>query len=387
MISPGEVVRKAERQYTAVLRAWLSGEVDVLFPMDFPAGRPARQLAKRRGEITALLDRAALEGEAGYRLEMKTVDQRRLGTQTYPTRVVIDTLDDYLAVVRKRTEFRDFCADADRIRARLPALEAWLHEYPHNVIAYAGSWPGLLDVCAYFVENPRPGVYVRELPIPVHTKFIEGHTKVLRLLLDHLLPPDAVDAETTDFARRYGLRDTPSRVRLRLLDGQLEWAYDLRLDDLSLPVAQAAHLLAAHIKPKRVVIVENLINFLTLPPIVGAVGLFGGGFRVSLARDLYWLRECDVIYWGDIDSHGFEILSRLRAIYPHTRSVMMDHDTLDAHREFAVEGPAVTDPAFDHLTDAERIAADFVTAHRLRLEQERLPHAQAVRRLQVSVRQ
>lgn len=35
----------------------------------------------------------------------------------------------------------------------------------------------------------------------------------------------------------------------------------------------------------------------------------------------------------------------------------------------------------------ERAAADFVTAHCLRLEQERLPHAYAVQRLQVAVRQ
>ena len=36
---------------------------------------------------------------------------------------------------------------------------------------------------------------------------------------------------------------------------------------------------------------------------------------------------------GDIDTHGFAILDRLRAWLPQTRSVLMDRDTLLAHRD------------------------------------------------------
>jgi hypothetical protein len=39
-----------------------------------------------------------------------------------------------------------------------------------------------------------------------------------------------------------------------------------------------------------------------------------------------------VYYWGDIDTHGFAILSRLRAYLPQVRSLLMDEPTLLAFR-------------------------------------------------------
>lgn len=376
MISPDEITRKAARKYKAVLRVWLTN--DTLFPMDFPAGRPSKNLSKRRQEIEALMKHAV---SPGYQLEMQTVNKQRLGTQTYPKRIVIETLDDYLAVVRKQTEFRAFTNDVKRIRSRLPGLEDWLCANPYQVIEHTGTWNELLDVCEYFQKHPRPGVYLRELPIAVHTKFIENHTKVLRSLFDALLPPESIDGTTADFNDRYGLRTKPTRVRLRLLDEQLEWAYDLRLDDIAVPVEQAAHLLAAHIKPSRVIIVENLTNFLTLPPMPNTVGLFGGGFRVHVLRDLYWLRECVVFYWGDIDAHGFDILSQLRGIFPHTQSVMMGQDILDAYAPFVVTGSSADTATFAHLTTEERRVANHVEENKLRLEQEHIAHNDAITRL------
>lgn len=381
MIAPEDIVRKAERQYRAVLRAWLAA--DDRFPMTFPLGKPASDLSARRREIDHLRRRSKEALGHGYALEWETVNQRTLGRQTIPRRAVIADLDDYLALIRKRTEFDAFTADAERIRRRLPALADWLSENPHRVIEHHGAWDDLLTVCRYFIDHPRPNVYIRELPIPVHTKFIEGHTRILRDLLDVLLTPSAIDTGKTEFAARYGLRDKPPLIRLRLLEGQLEWEHDLRLDDLSLPVEQAAHLLGDHLRPRRVIVVENLINFLTLPRLPNAVGIFGGGFGVHLLRGVDWLGQCALWYWGDIDAHGFGILSDLRGIFPHTRSVMMDRLTFDAHADYIVTGVSAADVRLDNLAAAERDLAEHVIAHQLRLEQEHIPHDYAVQALRV----
>ncbi len=61
--------------------------------------------------------------------------------------------------------------------------------------------------------------------------------------------------------------------------------------------------------------------------------LWGKGFEVDRAGSLPWLREVAVDYWGDLDTHGFAILDRLRAWLPQTRSFLMDRETLLAHRE------------------------------------------------------
>ena len=384
MMTPQEIGQRAEKRYKAVLQAYLQDAYADVFPLRFSVGKADRDLAKRRKAIEQL--RAGSKEQNGqshgYTLEWSTVNQRTLGTQTLPRKVCIETLDDYLAVVRKRTEFEQFTQDVALIRRRLPGIETWLQANPAQIIENAGHWSDLLTVCEYFIQQPRPQLYIRELPIPVHTKFIEAHTRILRALLDDLLPPDAINTTASSFAGRFGLRDKPILLRLRLLDEQLEWSQGLRVDDLTLPVQQAAHLLSDHLKPRHVVIVENLINFLTLPALPDTVGFFGGGFAVHILRDVDWLQKCDVLYWSDIDAYGFQLLADLRRIVPHTRSVMMDQAIWDAYNAYATEGATLRHATFETLTPAEYQLATTITEANLRLEQEHIPHADAVRALQ-----
>jgi hypothetical protein len=376
MITPAEIVKKAERKYRVVLRAYLNN--DDLFPLEFPVGHLSKNLVERRQQIDDLRQPSKEITGQGYTLEWQTVNRRDLGKQTTPRRVIIETLDDYLSVVRKRTEYQQFVSDVERIRRRFPALEDWMCANPQAVIDFSGYWDDLLLVCDYFVKHPRPNLYIRELPISVHTKFIEQHSRILRDLLDTLLPEDVITPDANNFSQRFGLKTSPPTMRIRLLEEQLDWQYGLRLDDLTLPVKQLAHLLAEHIRPKTVIIAENLMNFLTLPAHPASVGLFGRGFAAQLLADVRWLHQCRVIYWGDIDAHGFQILSDLRKLFPHVRSVMMDQQTLDDHAEYVVEGNRVRVNRFDGLTDAEAVVAQHVLEHNLRLEQEHIPQAYAL---------
>ncbi len=63
------------------------------------------------------------------------------------------------------------------------------------------------------------------------------------------------------------------------------------------------------------------------------VVVWGKGFEVDRVGRLPWLVATAVVYWGDLDTHGFAILDRLRAWLPHTRSFLMDRETLLAHRD------------------------------------------------------
>jgi len=384
MITPAEIVKKAERKYHNVLRAYLNE--DDLFPLEFSVGRLSKNLVERRQQIDELRQRARETTGQGYALEWQTVNRRDLGKQTTPRRVTIETLDDYLAVVRKRMEYQQFVSDVERIRRRFPALEDWMCANPQSVIDYSGQWDDLLVVCDYFLKHPRPSLYIRELPIPVHTKFIEQHNHILRDLLDTLLPADTITPDANDFSQRFGLKTPPPTFRIQLLEEQLDWQYGLRLDDLTLPVDQLAHLLTEHIQPKTVIIAENLMNFLTLPPHPASIGLFGRGFAVQLLADMRWLHQCRIIYWGDIDAHGFQILSDLRKLFPHVRSVMMDQQTLDDHAEYVVEGNRVRVDRFDGLTETEAIVAQHVLEHNLRMEQEHISQAYALIQLEQVLR-
>jgi hypothetical protein len=148
-----------------------------------------------------------------------------------------------------------------------------------------------------------------------------------------------------------------------------------RLSDLSLPAEEFA---ALELVVRRVFITENRTNGLAFPPCRDAMVVFGLGYGLERLAEVGWLRSVDVHYWGDIDTHGFGILNRLRARLPEARSFLMDRPTLEAHRALWGQEPAERRYASDvsRLTAEERALFEDLKLDRLgervRLEQERV---------------
>lgn len=79
---------------------------------------------------------------------------------------------------------------------------------------------------------------------------------------------------------------------------------------------------------RRAIIVENKDTYQAMPAFADAVCVFGSGFAaVRAARLLPFLADCDVVYWGDLDASGFEILSAVRASGIDCMSMLMDRET------------------------------------------------------------
>ncbi|MDZ7768776.1 MAG: DUF2220 family protein [Woeseiaceae bacterium] len=210
----------------------------------------------------------------------------------------------------------------------------------------------------------------------VDTKFIESHRKLLGELLDIVLPDSAVDRSATGvkaFSNRYGLRTEPPLVRFRLLDPALY--IQRRFSDVSLPPEEFAGLKSPL---ERVFITENRVNGLAFPDCPASMVVFGLGYGLQRLSEIPWLRDVDVHYWGDTDTHGFGILNRLRVSLPHARSFLMDRETLEAHRRLWGREPAGGRYTGDtsRLTAAEHalyceLLSDRL-GERIRLEQERI---------------
>ena len=122
--------------------------------------------------------------------------------------------------------------------------------------------------------------------------------------------------------------------------------------------------------------VENEITYLAFPAVEGAMVIFGRGYAVPTLEPLAWLADTELCYWGDIDTHGLAILDRLRQRFPHTRSMLMDHATLLAHRSQWVSEPAPTLATLERLDPEEtRLYRDLIgdaLGPAVRLEQERI---------------
>jgi hypothetical protein len=382
MIRPEDIRRKAENLYPAYLKAWLEGE-ESFFPRIIPAHRvpdPAN-LAAGIDTLRRLRDGSKEVRGFGYTVLWREVNSRRFGRNQFPDRILFETADDYLLFIGRQEEFLTFARAVSRLRAAFPALESWVRAHVQAVIGIAPELDGLLGVLQYLHDYPRPNLFARELPVPVDSKFIERHQGVLRKCLDLVLPPHAVRADEEHFERRYGLRYAEPHLHVRLLDPQLEQELGFPCPELSLPLSTLADL---PVQAATVFVVENKVNLLTLPPLARGFGLGALGKGVTLLRYLPWLGQVPIVYWGDLDVEGFEILSSLRAVFPQTRSLLMDGDTLNHWQRLTTSGTGRQPELPPCLTEAERAAFARCRDHNLRLEQERLPQGEILAALGLS---
>jgi hypothetical protein len=86
-----------------------------------------------------------------------------------------------------------------------------------------------------------------------------------------------------------------------------------------------------------------------------------------------WIAQAQILYWGDLDSHGMRILSLVRQVLPSTESLLMNRQTLTRFAALAGVEPAPFRGEIGYLTPEEAAALRALRHGDLRLEQERIP--------------
>lgn len=373
MLSPADIRRKAQRRYLDFLRAVVRGEEAEFFPLDIPGskGSTRQNFEQLYPALQALLSQAKQQTGSGYSVETHTVNTRHAGAMTMPRRVYFAEEGDFLAFLGKKTEATRFREALAQTREQAPELLPWLEAKPQKLLDALPIWPDVLKVLADFRAHPRPGCFLRELPIAVHTKFIEQHQRLIDEVLSTVLPATHFEAEESHFARRYGLRYDEPLLRLRPLADSVLPELPTYLRDLSLPISQAN---ALTVSAQRIFIVENKQTFLAFPQVKNGLAIWGKGFAVELLRKLYWLREPEIWFWGDLDAQGFQMLHQLRSYFPQTQSLLMDESTFEAFSEFSVAVAPPTPMQLPQLTEAEQAMYQRLlsTLKGNRLEQEHI---------------
>jgi hypothetical protein len=352
------------------------------FPLALKLRRPSpRELGERfegvRAWIEALETGSRSRRGMGYEILWEETRNRQLGRNKTPVGVRVPTRADALAMIGKAAEAARFDAAVQATLVRFPSLRDWLARKPLTLLDHADDWERILDCLGWFRSHLRSGVYARQIDVAgVHTKFVETRKGLLAELLDIVLPAEAIEpsvAGARDFEVRFGLRGKPSLVRFRILDARHAIA---GLTDLSVPVEHFARL---PLRLARVFVVENEITGLAFPPMPNSMVVLGMGHAVGLIAAAGWLADLDVHYWGDLDTHGFAMLERLRASLPRARSLLMDRTTLLAHRPLWTTEEAPHIATLDRLTPEEaKLYADLRydrLGRSVRLEQERISFA------------
>jgi hypothetical protein len=367
-------------QHGKILGRGMTGET--LFPLKLSLRRPdAKAMGQSfetvRGWIRELEENSRSSRGFGYDIEWADINHRQLGRNRIPNRISIPTESDALRLIGKEREGRRFKELAQMTTGKFPALAQWVSRRPFVLIDHAPDWPRVLAVLAWFLDHPRSSLFLRQVDIAgVDTKFIEARKALLSELLDTVLErqdDQPAGAAPQTFEQRYGLRSKLPVVRFRVLDSRIAIA---GLTDLAVPVTDFA---ALKIAARQVFITENEVNGLAFPSFPEAIVVFGLGYGVELLQTASWIAQANVSYWGDIDTHGFAMLDRLRGVFPKARSLLMNRETLMAHRSLWGREEAPCRAALSRLDRDEQMLFDDLVYDRigekLRLEQERVSYA------------
>jgi hypothetical protein len=229
----------------------------------------------------------------------------------------------------------------------------------------ASEWQQIRAFLLWVDRHPTSGLLPRQLPIPgVDSKWFEAHRPLCTALRR------ATAGEETG---GFGLRTLERLLTLRVLDPELRQALG-GLSDFS---AEPAVLGALDWHPRVVIVCENLQCAYSFGGIEGAVVIAKQGYAVDVLARLPWLAPARILYWGDLDTHGFAILNRFRSYFPRAESILMDETTLLENRALWASEPDPNLQLLSLLTVPELFVLNQLRSGEhgvgVRLEQERIP--------------
>ena len=420
MLSVAEARTKARARLSSSMASWAAeatGEVRVEIALKPPTEKQvlsdqaaAADWAGSWRAVRELAGATAAGAPAELEVDWEERSWARVGSQRVPVRLRLMTPDAVAAFVGGDTA-RDWRRLQDRavsIRQRLgsesnniaatrdadaevssdgDSLAAAIRSQSKRILSLSdAAFVTVIDVVDWLCTHPLGSLRPRQLPIRgVDSKWFETYRSLVTALLGGIGHADVVT-----------VLDAEPRLRLRILDGTLTAAADsaatgdrasnsapaVYLDDVTAPISQFGRL---PISPRLVFVFENLESVLAMPDWPGAVAVHGSGYAVDGVARLDWIAGARVIYWGDLDSHGFAILNRLRSHLPEVESVLMDEATLLAHQDLWVPEPKPSIGTFAHLSGTEARALERIRAEGgVRLEQERIPWETALNRLRTA---
>jgi hypothetical protein len=372
MISPQEIKAQALKWWKPFLQSQLRNETFFPKTIDRIGKITSSSIREKIGELQIQVEELYKNSKEklgyGYTVNKGDVNFRRTGSHTLPQSVTFETADDFIEFIGKNKEWKSFQTNIASILQQIPQLNEWVFSNPLSVIENETKWNDILKVCQYFLTNPKPELYIRQLPIDLHTKFIEQNEAVIKSLLDYLIPNYIKDASEKQLSKRFYLLYDEPTIRIRQLDSRLKID---NLSDLRIPLSDFEKI---SIQCQNILLTENKMNFLALPQLPSSIAIWsGGGFMVSHLKNIHWLKTKNIFYWGDLDAHGYLMLHQMRSYFPQTTSVMMDSITFDLFKkEGLVKGEKINSGNLYLLTAEEKKMFDYFKLNNLRFEQEKI---------------
>ena len=370
MKSHADALRDIERRLTRTWHLTLGGDPRH-WPHAFPLSSPSGRTLDQDFPAVQAWSLEWIDWARGHGLELQFTARRTAGTkQTLPTHLVVPDVDTAARVAegewrqrlvrgrarltRLRTGFPDLAAP----EALLRATDGY-NDVDFDLLCVAAAW---------FKTHEGSGLSPRQVPIEgLHSKWLNTHRQHVLALS---CVPDLGLVEVRPIPVHFTYLDPNHRQGGGRLHDSVSPGYAM----------QPAYF------PDVVVITENKDSAVLFPEWPNAVSVQGhGSAGPSLISRVDWLTHAArVIYWGDLDARGFEIVNEYRRMGVSIDTILMDATTLARFARFQAytddKGVPLRRSARKNLpllTDTERLPYEMVTdpsdAHPIRVEQERMP--------------
>jgi hypothetical protein len=357
-------------------KCWVGeARADQAWPWTYPLGLgPQAVLELDTGALTLWASSWRTWAQTGA-VSLTTRVRRVYGTDlVLPTHASIDNLDAAGSVLGGAWPNR--IASARTRSAALAEAFPGSTQLPRVVRAMDGCSDVDVDLLVrasqWFAQNDATGLTPRQVPIEgLHAKWLNTRQGLIR---------DLTGLEDLRLAPPH-----PARLHFTYLDPEHLEGGGRRHDSASVGDRPALAY-----QPRVVVISENKDTAIGFPRMVSAVSVEGVGKGGGTAARFDWVREADlVVYWGDMDADGLEILNEFRTAGVPAHSILMSIEAYDEWARYGTDTDARGKPlelhpprAAGHLTQAEgalyaRLLDPDWTGPR-RIEQERIPLAAAL---------
>ena len=176
-------LEQLEKKYPGYLKSIVSKEM--IFPIVLRGGKekPTNTVALSEG-IAYFISNEKSGDKKGWTITWKNI-KFITRNQNWPSQILIESEEDLLHLLKKEKEVKLFKQILQQILEWNPSIQDWLVANCIKILALEQSWKGICDVVDYFLQNDVSNYYLRSLPVPVHTKFIEDHKDPILPILKH----------------------------------------------------------------------------------------------------------------------------------------------------------------------------------------------------------
>lgn len=381
-----DIHKEANKHYIKLLWSYMNKQLESFFPFNevrFTKISNKRSRAEKIEILEYLKNNSRDELGYGYKINWKIAKQTHsFGEETPPENIEFSTIDDYLQFIQKVDDFEIFKKIYHLIEGSLSILKPWVYNNPTELTSYKDKWDDIIKVCKYFLREHKQNnvLYLRQLPIAIHTKFIEKHKRIINSILTSILPNECFDKEITNikgnnFEKKFFINYDKSQIRLRILDDKL-YIGGL-VTDLSM---RPEEFLKLNITCSKVFIVENQMNFLAFPNHKDSIVIWGeANKKLNVIGNSIWLKNKQIIYQGDIDTWGLKILANYRKHFPNMQSILMSQEIFEKYYNYVSTEKTPYNECPVELKETEKSLFQYLIEQKKeksRLEQEYIPQVE-----------